>query len=514
MKRQGYSGYFEALVVVLLLVLPFCSRAQFTFTTNNGAITITGFTGSGGNVTIPSTINGYPVRTIGAIAFYNLPTLTGVIIPDSVISIADEAFDNCVNLKNLAIGNGVTSIGDSAFAACYSLTNLTIPNSVTNIGGNSFFSCSALTNILIGNSVTSIGGYAFHDCASLTSVTIPNSVQDIGVHAFDHCSSLTNMLIGNSVTSIGDSAFIGCSGLRAATVPDNVTSVGPSAFAYCLGLKSVTIGNSVTNIGGEALYACEGLTNIAVNATNPMYISVGGVLFNKTLSTLIQYPGGLGGSYAIPDNVTSIGDDAFNYCVGLTSMTIPNSLTTIGAQAFISCAGLKSVVIPNSVLSIGNDAFLYCGLTNVTIGNSVTNIGNYAFLYCWSLHQVYFLGNVPRVNGGAGSTNNTVFYGESGTAYYVSGTTGWENTFGGWPTAGWYQPEPQILGSDYDLGVQSNTFQFTISWATNAAVVVEASTNLQDWTPIITNSLVNGTNAFRDSDWINYPQRFYRIRSH
>ena len=61
-----------------------------------------------------------------------------------------------------------------------------------------------------------------------------------------------------------------------------------------------------------------------------------------------------------------------------------------------------------------------------------------------------------------------------------------------------------------DLGYR---FQFTISWATNTFVVVEASTNLQSWTPVITNTLVNGTNAFWDSDWTNYPQRFYRVRS-
>jgi len=61
--------------------------------------------------------------------------------------------------------------------------------------------------------------------------------------------------------------------------------------------------------------------------------------------------------------------------------------------------------------------------------------------------------------------------------------------------------------------VQSNRFQFTISWATNTSVVVLASTNLLNWTPVITNALVNGASAFMDSTWTNYPQRFYRVRS-
>jgi hypothetical protein len=146
--------------------------------------------------------------------------------------------------------------------------------------------------------------------------------------------------------------------------------------------------------------------------------------------------------------------------------------------------------------------------------SSITNIGTQAFSQCTSLHQAYFQGNAPSVNGGSGSADNTVFSGESGTVYYLPGTTGWGTTFGGWPTAGgWYQPCPQILGPGYGLNAQSNGFQFVISWATNTSVVVEASTNLQNWTPIITNTLINGTNAFADSTWTNYPQRFYRIRS-
>jgi hypothetical protein len=149
----------------------------------------------------------------------------------------------------------------------------------------------------------------------------------------------------------------------------------------------------------------------------------------------------------------------------------------------------------------------------MTIPGSVTNISGEAFNYCMSLHQVCFQGNAPLVDGNPGSANSTVFAMDSGTAYYLPGTAGWGANYGGWPTAGWYQPKPQILGSGLGLGTGSNGFQFTMSWATNTAVVVEASTNLQNWTPVITNTLVNGTNAFSDSKWTNYPRRFYRVRS-
>jgi hypothetical protein len=198
-------------------------------------------------------------------------------------------------------------------------------------------------------------------------------------------------------------------------------------------------------------------------------------------------------------------------------MTIPGSVANIGSGAFEQCSGLTDVTIPNSVTSIGDYVFYECfGLTNVTIGNGVTNIGNYAFKFCSGLHQVYFQGNAPKVNGVTGSADNTVFlYDGAGTVCYLPGTTGWDSMFGGWPTALWYQPNPMILGNGYGLGTTTNGFGFTISWATNAPVVVEACTDLVNpvWMPVATNPLVAGTNYFSDADWTNYPNRFYRVRS-
>ena len=98
------------------------------------------------------------------------------------------------------------------------------------------------------------------------------------------------------------------------------------------------------------------------------------------------------GSVVIPEkvtydgveySVTSIGESAFDYCTGLTSITIPNSVTSIGDNAFYGCKGLTSITIPNSVTSIGYYAFQGCkGLTSITIPNSVTTIDNNAFASC------------------------------------------------------------------------------------------------------------------------------------
>ena len=90
----------------------------------------------------------------------------------------------------------------------------------------------------------------------------------------------------------------------------------------------------------------------------------------------------ISGKLVISENVTSIGDSAFNLCTNITEVTIPNSLTSIGDSAFGECFSLTSVTIGNSVTSIGNRAFDFChGITEITIPNSVTSIGNSAFRF-------------------------------------------------------------------------------------------------------------------------------------
>ena len=131
-------------------------------------------------------------------------------------------------------------------------------------------------------------------------------------------------------------------------------------------------------------------------------VEINGIYYNLVSkiqeAEVTSNPNKYTGSVVIPEkvtyesveySVTSIGNYAFYYCSGLTSLTIPNSVTSIGDGAFHDCTGLTSVTIPNSVTSIGNYAFSGCsGLTSVTIPNSVTSIGNGAFTGCSGLKKV------------------------------------------------------------------------------------------------------------------------------
>lgn len=111
---------------------------------------------------------------------------------------------------------------------------------------------------------------------------------------------------------------------------------------------------------------------------------------------LTRYTGS-GGAVAIPDGVTSIGNNVFFNQTGLTSITIPNSVTNIGKSTFNGCTGLTSITIPNSVTSIGGGAFNGCtGLTSITIPSSVTSIGDRTFGYCTCLTNITVEDNNPK----------------------------------------------------------------------------------------------------------------------
>ncbi|WP_400223770.1 leucine-rich repeat domain-containing protein [Methanomethylophilus alvi] len=187
--------------------------------------------------------------------------------------------------------------------------------------------------------------------------------------------------------------------IKSVSLPDGLTSIGGFAFFGCTSLSSVTIPDSVTSIGNGAFSGCTSLTAINVAEGNTAYISENGVLFNKSKTSLIQYPvGKTDSAYTIPDSVTYIGYDAFWGCTSLSSVTIPDSVTSIGEFAFSGCTSLSSVTIPDSVTTIEDCAFYGCtSLTSVTIPDSVTSIENFAFSECTSLTSVTIGNSVTSI---------------------------------------------------------------------------------------------------------------------
>lgn len=199
-------------------------------------------------------------------------------------------------------------------------------------------------------------------------------------------STVTYNAVTYSVTAIDEYAFFGSGGMKSVTIPESITEIGECAFGRCDGLTNVTIPRSVTSIGRNLFHYCYGLNSISVESGNSCYDSRDNcnAIIETATNTLIT---GCKNSI-IPNTVTSIGQEAFQHCTGLTGdLVIPNSVTTIGAYSFYGCTSLRSVTIPNSITSIGGYSFYGCtGLTNVTLESAASNYG--VFKGCAALSTV------------------------------------------------------------------------------------------------------------------------------
>jgi hypothetical protein len=209
------SNSYATGTAALMLAIP----CPYSYTISSNTITITGYTGSGGALTIPSTINGLPVNSIGAAAFAN-SALTSVTIPSSVTSIGADPFSGCSSLASITV-NSQNPDYVSAGGVLFNENETTLIQYPAAAAGSGY---------VIPGSVTAIGTGAFSGCTGLTSVTIPDTVTAIGSDAFSGCTGLTSVTLPASVASIGAGAFSGDSGLTQATFLGNAPAMGSGVF--------------------------------------------------------------------------------------------------------------------------------------------------------------------------------------------------------------------------------------------------------------------------------------------
>lgn len=378
---------------------------------------ITGYTGNENNITIPNTIVGYKVSSIGDEAFCNCESLTSINISEGIINIGSSAFSDCNNVTSVRIPNSVTTIDNSAFSNCSKLSNINIPKNVTCISNDTFNSCSSLSNINFPNNLKEIGGNAFSDCISLTNIDIPESVTSIGLNAFSNTKLINNQTttvkyvsdwavayegeektvsIKSGTKGIADYLFRGekksivCNDLvEKIIIPDSVTIIG-SSFGGCISLSSIEIPDSVRYIGSVAFIDCSSLSKISIpnGVTNIEYATFSGC---SNLSEV-----------KIPNSIKYIAASAFADCTSLSNIDIPSSIIKIGASAFENSAIINSqptatkyvgnwlvgysgdeteVEIKSGTIGIADQTFSDCSnLTNISLPNSIKYIGHEAFL--------------------------------------------------------------------------------------------------------------------------------------
>lgn len=256
-------------------------------------------------------------------------------------------------------------------------------------------SVSAAENDLFSYSLLSDGTAAVKcNDASVTSVNIPLSVD------------------GRTVTALAEGCFAGFENLESVTIPDTITAIGSEAFAGCSAMTVMEIPASVQSIGLYAFDTMENLTEFRVAEDNPNFTQENGMLFDKAETMLIKYPEGktdiactlpetcveiadwafVGSQYLESidlQNVQTIGEDAFYYCVHLKSIDIPEGVTELTGAAFGNCADLEKITLPSTLEKIGDDCFFSCvSLRDVKLPEGLTDIGEKAFFHCLSLKSL------------------------------------------------------------------------------------------------------------------------------
>lgn len=402
-----------------------------------------------GVVSIPSTLGGCPVTSIGESAFEGRRGITSIIIPPSIQSIGRYAFESCTGLTAIVIPDNVTEIGSGAFNGCNNLSEMTLPitRSIRELFGwsvpaslqsvrvtkasalpsQAFQECENLRSVTLPAGVSSIGSSAFEGCRSLQEIVIPAGVTNIGCYAFEDCETLKQVVIPAGVIRIEGGAFADCKSLERVTLPTGLTEIGSSAFEGCHTLSSINIPTTVSKIGQGAFDGCRALGTGVVIVDNCLLMAgddcPSSVQIPNTVRLIVSaafsrcwnlrsvtLPSGLEtvpfglfedcrnlASVNLPKGVVDIESYAFHGCSALSSVTLPNGLEVIGDYAFGDCPRLISVTFPQSVRMIGEGAFQYCsGLTSITLSDGLQTIGRESF-YGTRLKEVLIPASVGEI---------------------------------------------------------------------------------------------------------------------
>lgn len=323
-------------------------------------------------------------------------TLTRLVLPDKLVSIGSNAFNGCSYLTgSLNIPEGVIEIQRGAFGACTSLNGtLSLPSTLRYLGtcGNSpdkethdegtdyyggvFQSCSNLTgNLVLPDNLELIRGYCFSGCSGFYGeLRLPSKLRRLGNCAFQYCSGLTGSLtIPQGVTIIRSEDFNGCGFDGTLTLHDGITNIANDAFANCHFKGELRLPKNLKVISNNAFYNNDFSGELKLPST-----------LSQIGREAFAYNWRLMGILDIPQEVESIGENAFSNCKMLEGIIFPESMETIRQGAFNECYGINSIVCKGTMPAhIESGAFNGVAKDNFTLEVPESAISQYQAAPGW-----------------------------------------------------------------------------------------------------------------------------------
>ena len=276
-------------------------------------------------------------------------------------------FSSAIALTEIVIPEGVTEIQQQAFWGCTSLTDVTLPSTLTTCGLACFEFCGTLEKIALPASLKSIPKEMFAMCYKLENVALPEGLEEIGDYAFELCYSLDNISLPYGLKSIGASAFIADTCLTTlGTIPESLETIGERAF-------------------GSTYH----MTSYHVDANNPHFTDVDGVLYDKYFTTLVAYPNAGRSEYVVPNGTLHIAPSAFYGANRLKEITFPEGLQDIGSWAFWSARSLQKIEIPEGITTVTEGMLRDCtALTEIILPSTLTTIESQGLSGCAAIEHI------------------------------------------------------------------------------------------------------------------------------
>lgn len=333
-------------------------RHVFDYFPKNGGIKIIGYSGDGGSISIPNSINGSEVTTLGVspeneFAWYG--QIDTLFLPKSLREIDQPIKVDCIAFKvdpantSFSSRDGVLFNKEQTKLICFPGRRngtYSIPDGVTILGKGSFCG-SFVAEILIPSSVKEIEEGAFTDCRSLSAIRVDEDNPMF-------CSE-SGVLFDKEKTVL-------------------------VRFPSQWNRDEFRIPPSVKEIAEGAFTDCRSISAIEVDTDNQMFCSENGVLFDKEKTVLVRCPPQWDGDeIKIPSSVIDIRQSAFQLCCGLKKIELPDGITSIGVFGFQDCTSLEEMEFPASLISIGTKGFAGCK----------------------QLKEIRFLGDAPKLGNKA-----------------------------------------------------------------------------------------------------------------